>query len=94
MHVHNQSIGKIILDVNFFMERGTSPSTGQFYWSFNDSKLFFRTFNTSKLFSRTFNTSKLFSETFKKCRVQALAWKDNGTQGDNVNAYASRKTHT
>ncbi|GKB28942.1 hypothetical protein Tco_0868343 [Tanacetum coccineum] len=81
MHVHYQSLGKITLDVNFFMERGTSSSTDQFSWSFIKSKLFSRTFNTSKLFSRTFNTSKLFSRTFKKCRVlklQALAWKDNG----------------
>ncbi|GJT23930.1 hypothetical protein Tco_0893867 [Tanacetum coccineum] len=71
----------------FFMERGTSPSTGQFSLSFNDSKLFSSTFNTSKLFSRTFNTSNLFSEAFKKCRVlklQALAWKDNGIGGPKV----------
>nr|GEY38513.1 hypothetical protein [Tanacetum cinerariifolium] len=75
---------KIILDVNFYIERRTSPSTGQFSWSFNDSKLFSRTFNTSKLFSRTFNTSKLFSKAFKKCKVlkmQALAWEDNVSLG-------------
>ncbi|GJS68271.1 hypothetical protein Tco_0682836 [Tanacetum coccineum] len=33
----------------------------------------------------SFNTSKLFSGNFKKCRVlklQALAWKDNGTRGN------------
>nr|GEV41420.1 reverse transcriptase domain-containing protein [Tanacetum cinerariifolium] len=73
---------KIILDVDFFMERGTSPST-QLTWSFNDSKLFIRTFNTSKLFFKTFYTSKLFSRIFKKYRVLklqalALAWKDKG----------------
>ncbi|GJU75704.1 hypothetical protein Tco_1272774 [Tanacetum coccineum] len=39
--------GKTILDVNFFMERGTSPSSGRFSWSFNDSKLFSRAFNDS-----------------------------------------------
>ncbi|GJX18328.1 hypothetical protein Tco_0219160 [Tanacetum coccineum] len=69
-------LGKISLDVDFFMERGMSPSTDQFSWSFIDSKLFSRTLNTSKLFSRIFNASKLFSEIFKKCRVlklQALA---------------------
>nr|GEW39921.1 hypothetical protein [Tanacetum cinerariifolium] len=69
-------LGKIDLDVDFFMERGMSPSTDQFSWSFIDSKLFSWKFNTSKLFSRTFNTSKLFFETFKKCRalkLQALA---------------------
>ncbi|GKC26991.1 hypothetical protein Tco_1034285 [Tanacetum coccineum] len=40
---------------------------------------------------------KLFSGNFKKCRVlklQALAWKDNGTQGNSVNVYASGRTHT
>ncbi|GKD41503.1 hypothetical protein Tco_1261710 [Tanacetum coccineum] len=91
MHVHDQSLGKTLSDVNFFMERGTCPSTGWFSWSFNDSNLFsgifiysnlfFKIFNTSTLFSRSFNTSKLFSGTFKKCRVlklKALAWKDNG----------------
>ncbi|GKB23566.1 hypothetical protein Tco_1269308 [Tanacetum coccineum] len=44
MHVHDPSLGKITLDVNFFIERGTSPSTDQFFWSFIDSKLFSRTF--------------------------------------------------
>nr|GEW34002.1 putative reverse transcriptase domain-containing protein [Tanacetum cinerariifolium] len=85
VHKMFNSLRKIILDVNFYIERRTSPSTGQFSWSFNDSKLFSRTFNTSKLFSRTFNTSKLFSKAFKKCRVlklQALAWEDNGTRDD------------
>nr|GEU69518.1 hypothetical protein [Tanacetum cinerariifolium] len=74
-----------------FMERETSPHTGQFSWSFNDSNLFSRIFidsnlfsrifNTSTLLFRSFNTSTLFSENFKKCRVlklQPLAWKDNG----------------
>nr|GEW00147.1 hypothetical protein [Tanacetum cinerariifolium] len=28
MHVHDQSLAKTLSDVNFFMERGTSPSTG------------------------------------------------------------------
>nr|GEW24556.1 hypothetical protein [Tanacetum cinerariifolium] len=36
----------------FFMERGMSPSTGWFSWSFNDSNLFFRIFIDSNLFSR------------------------------------------
>nr|GEX72067.1 hypothetical protein [Tanacetum cinerariifolium] len=79
--------GKIILDVNFFMERETSPSTGQFSWSFNDSKLFSKTFIEYKLFSRTFNTSKLFLGTFKKWRVlkvQDLAWKDKDTPIHNL----------
>nr|GEV37758.1 putative 12-oxophytodienoate reductase 11 [Tanacetum cinerariifolium] len=80
---------------DFFMERGTSLSTGRFSSSFNDynlfsgifinSSLFFEIFNTSTLFSKSFNTSKLFFESFKKCRVrklQALAWKDNGTRGN------------
>nr|GEV23964.1 hypothetical protein [Tanacetum cinerariifolium] len=71
------------------MKKRTSPSTGQFSWSFIDSKLFYRTFNDSNLFSRsfntlklffgTFNTSKLLSGIFQKRRVlklQALAWKD------------------
>nr|GEX18345.1 hypothetical protein CTI12_AA105810 [Tanacetum cinerariifolium] len=63
---------------NFFMERGTSPSTGWFSWNFNDSNLFSRIFidsnlfsrivNTSTLFSKCFNNSKLFSGNFKKCR--------------------------
>ncbi|GJX39042.1 hypothetical protein Tco_0252345, partial [Tanacetum coccineum] len=42
-------------------------------------------------YSPTFNISKLFSKTIKKCRVlklQALAWKDNGTQGNSGNVYA------
>nr|GEU91156.1 hypothetical protein [Tanacetum cinerariifolium] len=62
-------LDKITLDVDFFMERGTSPSTDQFSWSFIDSKLFSRTFITSKLFSMSFNTSKLLFRTFKKCRA-------------------------
>ncbi|GJU96235.1 retrovirus-related pol polyprotein from transposon TNT 1-94 [Tanacetum coccineum] len=72
--VLRESLGNIILDVDFLWkeERVTSLSTGQFSWSFNDSKLFSRTFNTSKLFSKTFNTSKLYSETFKKYRVLKL----------------------
>ncbi|GJY91554.1 hypothetical protein Tco_0506750 [Tanacetum coccineum] len=107
MHVHYQSIGKTISDVDFFMERGTSPSTGRFSWSFNDSNLFSeifidsnlfsRIFNTSTLFFRSFNTSKIFSRNFKKCRVlklQALAWKDNGTRGNSGNVYASGATYT
>nr|GFA66134.1 hypothetical protein [Tanacetum cinerariifolium] len=80
-----------------FMERDPNSSIDEFSWSsicmtFNTSKLFFRTFNTSKLFFRTFNTSKLFFTVFKKCRVlklQALAWKDKCTQGNNEYAYAS-----
>nr|GEY27470.1 hypothetical protein [Tanacetum cinerariifolium] len=79
----------------FFMERDPTSSIDEFSWSsicrtFNTSKLFFRTFNTSKLFFKTFNTSKLFFRIFKKCRVlklQALAWKDKCTQGNNE--YAS-----
>nr|GEV68813.1 malectin/receptor-like protein kinase family protein [Tanacetum cinerariifolium] len=91
---------------DLFMERGTSPSTGRFSWSFNysnlfsgifiNSNLFSGIFNTSTLFFKSFNTSKLFSENFKKCRVlkpQALAWKDNGTRGNNGNVYASGTTH-
>ncbi|GJV74389.1 hypothetical protein Tco_1505973 [Tanacetum coccineum] len=46
MHVHDQSLGKTLSDVNFFMERGTSPSTGWFSWSFNDSNLFSRSSST------------------------------------------------
>nr|GEZ54531.1 hypothetical protein [Tanacetum cinerariifolium] len=63
------------------MKKGTSPSTGRFFWSFNDSKLFSKTFNDSKLFFGTLNTSKLFSGTFWKCRLlklQALDLKDKG----------------
>nr|GEZ70942.1 hypothetical protein [Tanacetum cinerariifolium] len=96
MHVHDQRIEKNILDVNFFMERGMSPSTSRFFWSFNDSKLFSRAFNDSKLFSRTFNAFKLFSKTFKKCRVcklQALEWKATGTRGNVRNVYASQEAH-
>nr|GEX76767.1 hypothetical protein [Tanacetum cinerariifolium] len=89
-----------ILDVDFFVERDPTSSIDEFSWSsicrtFNTSKLFFRTFNTSKLFLRTFNTSKLFFRIFKKCRVlklQALAWKDKCTQGNNEYAYASGTT--
>nr|GEW60351.1 hypothetical protein [Tanacetum cinerariifolium] len=67
-----------------------------FFRTFNTSKLFFRTFNTSKLFFRTFNTSKLFFRIFKKCRVlklQALAWKDKCTQGNNE-LYMHPEQHT
>nr|GEY29231.1 hypothetical protein [Tanacetum cinerariifolium] len=90
-------IGKISLDVDFFMERGTSPSTDQFSTILIDSNLFSRIFNTSTLFSKSFNTSKLFSGNFKKCRVlklQALAWKDNGTRGNDGYVYASGTTHS
>ncbi|GKA46253.1 hypothetical protein Tco_0739136 [Tanacetum coccineum] len=93
--VMRESLGKMTLDVDFFMERGTSPSIDEFSWSFIDSKLFCSTFKDSNLFSRsfntskllfgTFNTSKLFSGIFKKCivlKLQALAWKDNDTQGN------------
>nr|GEU92472.1 ARID DNA-binding domain-containing protein [Tanacetum cinerariifolium] len=59
------SLEKIALDVDFFMERETSPSTNQFFWSFIDSKLFSRTFITSNLFSGIFNTSKLSFEILK-----------------------------
>nr|GEY23576.1 hypothetical protein [Tanacetum cinerariifolium] len=75
--------------------RGTGPSTGRFFWSFNDSKLFFGTFNDSKLFSRI-NTSKLFSRTFKKCRVcklQALDWKATDTQAT-LEMYMHSEKHT
>ncbi|GKC60240.1 hypothetical protein Tco_1087838 [Tanacetum coccineum] len=68
MHVQNQRLRKMTLDVDFFMERGMSPSIDEFSWSFIDSK--------------TFNTSKLFSGIFKKCivlKLQALAWKDNAS---------------
>nr|GEX73181.1 hypothetical protein CTI12_AA248110 [Tanacetum cinerariifolium]GEX81151.1 hypothetical protein CTI12_AA248110 [Tanacetum cinerariifolium] len=91
------SLGKIILDVDFFIERGTSPSTGRFSWSFIDSKLFSRTFNTSTLFSMTFNTSEPSLGYIKKCRVlklQALAWKNKSTRGNTRNVYASGTTHT
>ncbi|GKA30684.1 hypothetical protein Tco_0716989 [Tanacetum coccineum] len=40
---------------------------------------------------------KAILQTFKKCRVlklQALAWKDNGTRGNSENVYASGTTHT
>nr|GEV67143.1 hypothetical protein [Tanacetum cinerariifolium] len=39
MHVHDLSLRKMILDVNFFMERGTSPSTNQFSGTFIDSNI-------------------------------------------------------
>ncbi|GJX73820.1 hypothetical protein Tco_0312415 [Tanacetum coccineum] len=45
MHVHDQSLAKTL------MERGTSPCTGWFSWSFNDSNLFSRIFIDSNLFS-------------------------------------------
>nr|GEU40889.1 hypothetical protein [Tanacetum cinerariifolium] len=40
---------------DFFMKRETSPSTGRFSWSFNDSNLFSRIFTDSNLFSQIFN---------------------------------------
>nr|GEU96366.1 hypothetical protein [Tanacetum cinerariifolium] len=89
--------GNIILDVDFFMERGPSPSTGRFSWSFIDYKLFSKTYNTFKLFSTTFNTSEPSLWNIKKCRVlklQALAWKDKSTRGNTGNVYASGTTHT
>ncbi|GKB98848.1 hypothetical protein Tco_0984985 [Tanacetum coccineum] len=48
--VLRESLSKTLSDVNFFMERGTSPSTGWFSWSFNDSNLFSRIFIDSNLF--------------------------------------------
>nr|GEV72319.1 hypothetical protein [Tanacetum cinerariifolium] len=65
-----------------FVERGTSPSTGWFSWSINESNSFSRIFiesnlfstifNTSTLFSGSFNTSKLFSGKLKKCRIRTF----------------------
>nr|GEU81526.1 hypothetical protein [Tanacetum cinerariifolium] len=86
----------MILDVDFFMERGTSSFTDQFSWIFIDCKLFSIIFITSKLFLGTFNTSKPSFRNFKKCRVlklQALAWKDKSTRGNTGNVYASEQ-HT
>nr|GEX20485.1 hypothetical protein [Tanacetum cinerariifolium] len=84
----------------FFMESDSYSSIDEFSWSsicrtFNASKLFFRTFNTSKLFFRTFNTTKLFFTIFKKYRVlklQALAWKDKCTQGNNMHMHPEQHT--
>nr|GEU61969.1 hypothetical protein [Tanacetum cinerariifolium] len=53
MHVHDQSLVKTLSDANFFMKRGMSPSTGWFFWSFNDSNLFSKIFIDSNLFSRS-----------------------------------------
>nr|GEY98500.1 reverse transcriptase domain-containing protein [Tanacetum cinerariifolium] len=67
-----------------------------FFKIFINSNLFFEIFNTSTLFSKNFNTSKLFSGNIKKCKVlklQALAWKDNGTRGNSGNVNASGTTH-
>nr|GEU46556.1 hypothetical protein [Tanacetum cinerariifolium] len=80
------------LGCGFFMERDSTSLVDEFSWS-----SICRTFNTSKLFFRTFNTSKLFSRIFKKCivlKLQALAWKDKCTQGNNGFAYASGTTHS
>ncbi|GJZ04113.1 hypothetical protein Tco_0537388 [Tanacetum coccineum] len=42
------------------MERGTSPSTGWFSWSFNDSNLFFKTSSTP-IYSPGSSTSPRYS---------------------------------
>ncbi|GKB62993.1 putative reverse transcriptase domain-containing protein [Tanacetum coccineum] len=65
--VLRESLAKTLSDVNFFMERGTSPSTGWFSWSFNDSNLFSRIFIDSNLFSRIFRKERI-----EPLRVRAL----------------------
>ncbi|GJX68661.1 hypothetical protein Tco_0304388 [Tanacetum coccineum] len=97
MRVHDPSLRKIILDVDFFYGKRNESV----YWSILleliDYKLFSRTFNTSKLFSTTFNTSEPSLRNIKKCRVlklQALAQKDKSTRGNTGNVYASGTTHT
>nr|GEU62778.1 hypothetical protein [Tanacetum cinerariifolium] len=60
------------LDVDFFMERETSSSTGRFSWRFIDYYLFSRTSNTSNIFFTTFNTSKPSPRNIKKCRMLKL----------------------
>nr|GEZ20545.1 reverse transcriptase domain-containing protein [Tanacetum cinerariifolium] len=68
----NGALAETISNVNFFMERGMSPSTGWFSRSFNDPNLFYKIFIDSSLFFRIFIDSNFFSENFKKCRVLKL----------------------
>ncbi|GKE43332.1 hypothetical protein Tco_1470616, partial [Tanacetum coccineum] len=67
----SRSLGKIALDVDFFMKRETSPSTNQFSWSFIDSKLFSSAFNTFKLIGIKILLDDLRVTTAKVCVTAA-----------------------
>ncbi|GKC37097.1 hypothetical protein Tco_1049481 [Tanacetum coccineum] len=96
MHVHDPSLGKITLDVNFL-------------WKEERVRLLISSLGASSTPSYSLGPSNLQAilqdlqhlkailRTFKKCRVlklQALAWKDNVTRGNSGNIYASGTTHT